>query len=57
MFCVVSSDKKNIYFPQEMAPLIYTPTVGQACQELSLRFRRPRGMYFNEEDRGQMASM
>ena len=41
----------------EMAPLIYTPTVGQACQELSLRFRRPRGMYFTEEDRGQMASM
>lgn len=42
---------------EEMAPLIYTPTVGQACQELSLRFRRPRGMYFSEEDRGQMASM
>lgn len=42
---------------EEMAPLIYTPTVGQACQELSLRFRRPRGMYFTEEDRGQMASM
>jgi malic enzyme len=41
----------------EMAPLIYTPTVGQACQELSDRFRRPRGMYFSEEDRGQMASM
>lgn len=40
-----------------MAPLIYTPTVGQACQELSLRFRRPRGMYFTEQDRGQMASM
>jgi malic enzyme len=42
---------------KEMAPLIYTPTVGQACQELSLRFRRPRGMYFTEQDRGQMASM
>lgn len=42
---------------EEMAPLIYTPIVGQACQELSLRFRRPRGMYFSENDRGQMASM
>lgn len=42
---------------EEMAPLIYTPTVGQACKEFGMRFRRPRGMYFTEEDRGQMAAM
>jgi malate dehydrogenase (oxaloacetate-decarboxylating)(NADP+) len=40
-----------------MAPLIYTPTVGQACTEFASRFRRPRGMYFTEEDRGHMAAM
>lgn len=42
---------------EEMAPIIYTPTVGQVCQEFGIRFRRPRGMYFTEEDRGNMAAM
>mmetsp|Transcript_7419 Transcript_7419/g.11281 ORF Transcript_7419/g.11281 Transcript_7419/m.11281 type:complete len:620 (+) Transcript_7419:111-1970(+) len=42
---------------EEMAPLIYTPTVGQACKEFATRFRRPRGMYFCEADRGNMAAM
>lgn len=41
---------------EEMAPLIYTPTVGQACQEFATRFRRSRGMYFTEDDRGHMAA-
>ena len=41
----------------EMAPLIYTPTVGQACLEFAARYRRPRGMYFTEEDRANMAAM
>jgi Malic enzyme, N-terminal domain len=40
----------------EMAPLIYTPTVGQACLEFGARFRRPRGMYFTPYDRGNMAA-
>ena len=33
---------------EEVAPIIYTPTVGQACKEFGMRFRRPRGMYFTE---------
>jgi malate dehydrogenase (oxaloacetate-decarboxylating)(NADP+) len=42
---------------EEMAPLICTPTVGQACKEFGVRYRRARGMYFTEEDRGHMAAM
>lgn len=42
---------------EEMAPIIYTPTVGQACKEFSSFLRRPRGMYFSREDRGHMCAM
>jgi malate dehydrogenase (oxaloacetate-decarboxylating)(NADP+) len=42
---------------EELAPIIYTPTVGQACKEFGLRFRKPRGMYFSSQDKGQMAAM
>ena len=40
-------------FP-EMAPIVYTPTVGWACLNYHLLFRRPRGMYFSATDKGQM---
>jgi len=41
----------------EMAPIIYTPTVGWACSHFSHLYRRPRGMYFCRKDRDEMASM
>ncbi|WVZ17353.1 hypothetical protein V8G54_010335 [Vigna mungo] len=42
---------------EEYAPVVYTPTVGLVCQNYSGLFRRPRGMYFSAEDRGEMMSM
>ncbi|KAM6568359.1 hypothetical protein CsatB_016344 [Cannabis sativa] len=42
---------------EEYAPVIYTPTVGLVCQNYGGLFRRPRGMYFSGEDRGEMMSM
>jgi len=42
---------------EELAPIIYTPTVGQACIHFNSLFRKTRGMYFTKEDKGHMAAM
>lgn len=42
---------------EEMVPLIYTPTVGQACIEYGAIYRRPRGMFISLRERGRIAEV
>lgn len=35
---------------KEMIPIIYTPVIGEAVEEFSNDFRRPKGLYINCED-------
>lgn len=41
----------------EITPIIYTPTVGDACLQFSHIYRRPEGLYVSIKDKGNIRSV
>ena len=41
----------------EVLPIVYTPTVGEACREFSHIYRRPHGMFVSYPERDRMSEM
>jgi len=61
LYLIALQDRNELLFYRvvmnnirEMMPLIYTPTVGKACQEFQHIYRKPRGFYVSSLDRGRI---
>ncbi len=62
IFLAALQDRNEILFYRliqehitEMVPIIYTPTVGEACERYSHLFRRARGLYLSYPEAGPIS--
>lgn len=59
----IQDTNETLYFKlitshlEEMMPIIYTPTVGEACQQFSHIYRRKRGLFIAYSDKDKMYDM
>lgn len=63
-FLSLLMDRNNVLFYrilvdnfEKLAPIVYTPVVGEACQKFHAIYRRTRGMYFSLDDRPHFRTM
>lgn len=43
--------------PAGLMPIVYTPTVGEACLRFGHLYRRPKGLYITDKNKGRIAAI